>query len=83
MGTLTKVDYQFDASISVEDSETYLSIVNDINSKLNGKLNDAIQNLNLAKSVIDFDTNNQSIILSKIKEIDDISNKCDSIGGKI
>ena len=83
MGTLTRVDYQFDASISVEDSETYLSIVNDINSKLNGKLNDAIQNLNLAKSVIDFDTNNQSIILSKIKEIDDISNKCDSIGGKI
>ena len=83
MGVLTHESYQFDASISIEDSNTYYDIISEINSNLKDKLNTAVQNLIIAKTIIDFDPSNQSIIASKINDINNINNDCNSIGSKI
>jgi len=83
MGILTRETYQFDASISIQDSETYYAIINDINNILKQKLDDAIQNLTLARNIIDFDASSQSTISSKILDINNLNTECESIGNKI
>ncbi len=83
MGTLTRNSYQFDASINIEDSEIYSSIVSDINSGVKAKIGDAINNLMVAEKIINYDLSNLTVLSSKIVGLSNILRECDSLGNKI
>ena len=83
MGTLTRNEYQFDASINIEDSNTYYDIASSIKGNLVSNLESASESLSSAQGIIDYDSANSQALGSRITTINETIENCNTLSSRI